>query len=54
MWRILILAILDLWGISFHGVVVYGLGKDLLFEYVLGRCEEQLMFFDNIPQYCIV
>ena len=32
------LPILDLWGISFHAVVVVGLGKDLLFEPVLGHC----------------
>ena len=31
--------ILDLWGISFHAVVVFGLGKDLLFKSVLGRYE---------------
>ena len=31
--------ILDLWGISFHAVVVFVLGKDLLFKSVLGRCE---------------
>ena len=30
--------ILDLWGISFHTVVVFGLGKNLLFKYVLGHC----------------
>ena len=30
--------ILDLWGISFHAVVVFGLGKNLLFKSVLGRC----------------
>ena len=30
--------ILDLWGISFHAVVVFGLRKDLLFKYVLGHC----------------
>ena len=29
--------ILDLWGISFHAVVVFGLGKDLLFKSVLGH-----------------
>ena len=33
------LLILDLWGISFHAVVVFGLGKDLLFKSVLGHCE---------------
>ena len=30
--------ILYLWGISFHAVVVFGLGKDLLFKSVLGHC----------------
>ena len=33
------LVILDLWGISFHAVLVFGLGKDLLSKSVLGRCE---------------
>ena len=32
--------ILDLWGINFHAVVVFGLGKDLLFQSVLGHCEQ--------------
>ena len=32
------LLILDLLGISFHAVVVFGLGKDLLFKSVLGHC----------------
>ena len=31
--------ILDLWGISFHAVIVFGLGKNLLFKSVLGHCE---------------
>ena len=35
------LLILDLWGISFHAVVVFGLGKNLLFKSVLGHCERQ-------------
>ena len=30
--------ILDLWDISFHAVVVFGLGKNLLFKSILGRC----------------
>ena len=30
----------DLWGISFHAMVVFGLGKNLLFKSVLGRCDE--------------
>ena len=33
-----ILLILELWGISFHAVVVFGLGKNLLFKFILGRC----------------
>ena len=38
MWGILFLAdILDLWVISFHAVVVFLLGKNLLFKSVLGR-----------------
>ena len=31
--------ILDLWGISFHAVVVFGLGKNLLFNSILGLCD---------------
>ena len=30
--------ILDLLGISFHAAVVFGLGKNLLFKSILGRC----------------
>jgi hypothetical protein len=30
--------ILDLWGISFHPVVVVGLGNDLLFNFIVGHC----------------
>ena len=37
--------ILDLWGISFHAVVVFGLGKNLLFKSILGRCESLKFFF---------
>ena len=32
------LLILDLWGVRFHAVVVFGLGKNLLFKSVLGHC----------------
>ena len=28
-----------LWGLSFHAVVVFGLGKNILFKSVLGHCE---------------
>ena len=34
------LLILDLWGISFHAVVVFGLGKNLLLKSILGRCDK--------------
>ena len=34
-----LLLILDLLGIGFHAVVVFGLGKDLLFKSVLGHCD---------------
>ena len=37
MCRILILEILDLWDTSSHAVVSFALGKNLLFNYVLGR-----------------
>ena len=32
------LLILDHWGISFHAVVVFGLGMALLFKSVLAHC----------------
>ena len=32
------LLILDLLGISFHAVVVFALGKNLLFKFLLGHC----------------
>ena len=31
--------ILDPWGISFHAVVVFALGKNFLFKSALGHCE---------------
>ena len=33
--------ILDLWGVSFHAVIVFGLGKNLLFKSILGRCDSE-------------
>ena len=36
--RFQFLLILDQWGISFRAVVVFGLGKNLLFKSVLGHC----------------
>ena len=32
--------ILDLWGVSFHAVEVFGLGKDFLIKSTLGHCTE--------------
>ena len=32
------------WGISFHAVIVFDLGKDLLFKSVLGRCAQTKIF----------
>ena len=34
------LLILDLWGIGFHAVIVFGLGQNLLFKSILGRCDQ--------------
>ena len=31
--------ILDLLGISFHAVVVFALGKNLVFKFALGHCD---------------
>ena len=40
MWGISILAdFRPIWGISFHTVVIFGLGKDFLFKSVLGHCD---------------
>ena len=39
--------ILDLWGISFHPVVVVGLGNDLLFNFILGLCLKFFVFLDK-------
>ena len=45
--------ILDLLGISVHAVVVFGLGKNLLFKYILGRCEIIMVrcYFKYVPIY---
>ena len=40
MWRISILA--DIRPMGFHAVVVFGLGKNLLFKSVLGHCVHEL------------
>ena len=32
------LLILDLWGVSFHAAVVFGLSKDFLLKSILGHC----------------
>ena len=41
------LLILDLWGISFHVVVVFGLGKTILFKFALGHCA-----LENVSPNC--
>ena len=38
MWGISILADFRPMGISFHALIVFGLGKNLLFKSSLGRC----------------
>ena len=43
MWGFQFLLNLDLWGISFHAAVVFGLGKDFLFKYALGHCDVRLI-----------
>ena len=40
----------DLWGISFHAVVIFGLGKNLLFKSVLERCESEMMLDVNLQE----
>jgi hypothetical protein len=40
LWGFQFLVILDLYGINFHAVLVFGLGKDLLFKSILGYCVE--------------
>ena len=44
--------ILDLWVISFHPVVVIGLGNDLLFNFLLGHCDIStlLCIFQHLPK----
>ena len=42
--------ILDLWGISFHAVVVFGLGKNLLFKSILGHCDIFMYIFSRFKQ----
>ena len=47
------MVILDLWGISFHSMVVFGLGKDLLFKSVLGHWymyKEKLNTSENVSK----
>ena len=51
--------ILDLGGISFHAVVVFGLSKNLLFKSVLGHFFYQHLFFrlycksGKVPPYAL-
>ena len=43
------LLILDLWGISFHAVVVFALGKNLLFRFALGHCVQNRVWWHPKP-----
>ena len=46
-----LLLILDLWSISFHAVVVFDLGKDFLFKFILRRCvHKQVPQVWHIPE----
>ena len=49
------LLILDLWGISFHAVVVFSIGKDLSFRFVLGHCVHRpvAMLYSSFGQLTI-
>ena len=38
------LLILDLWGMSFHALVVFGSGKNLLFKSILAHCDTSINF----------
>ena len=50
MWGFQFLLILDLLSISFHAVVVFGLGKNLLFKSILGRCVSYLKnYLKSVP-----
>ena len=42
---VLILADIRPIGISFHAVVIFGLGKNLLFKSILGRCGVPVICF---------
>ena len=45
--------ILDLWGISFHAVVIFSLGKNLLFKSVVGHCVQILLFSMIFRQFSL-
>ena len=43
---------LDLWGISFHAVVVFCPGKNLLFKSILGRCDVHSVMHAQCSMVC--
>ena len=45
--------ILDLWGVSFHAVVVFGLGKNISFKSILGLCEHSTATMETIKKAII-
>ena len=40
---------LDLWGVSIHAAVVFGMGKDFLFKSTPGHCVLPIRFSDPPP-----
>ena len=48
MWGISILADFDLWGVSFHDAVVFGLGKNFLSKSTLGHGENAQKIRENV------
>ena len=53
MWGIAILADLRPMGVRFHAVVVFGLGKNLLFKSGLGRCAIRVLVPLTPPNFHI-
>ena len=42
---------LDLWVISFHAVVVFGLGKNFLLKFIPRRCVHGLRTLDTVQDF---
>ena len=46
--------ILDLWDVSFHAAVVFGLGKDFLFKSTLGHCVMFVIFVNKVDDGAMI